>query len=216
MTQRHGGLPRACRDSGRQIRIFLAQTRPRTVIRGMRGLKVLLIALAAGASGWPVAGHGQSLAEAARREAARRKELERRGIKAKLIEAADPALIAPNGTLSTSKPAPAGAPLGSGEPSGRKSESLGSFRTKLEKLDREISRSDNRLRLLRSRLEAERRASDGLRRGSTPASLERLRQQIGELTLRLKQLREERSDTYRAGRRAGFLPGELEDRGIIP
>ena len=133
-----------------------------------------------------------------------------------VIEVEDPSLIAPNGNLSTSKPARIAASREQVEPAARMSGLLRSFQTRLHKLDREISRSDGRLELLRSRLSAERRASEGTRREASASSLERLRQQIGELELKLGQLREERADTYRAGRKAGFLPGELEDRGIIP
>lgn len=182
----------------------------------MKRLNVLLVAAAVAVSASLNAAYSQSLAEAARRESERRKELAQRGVKAKVIEVEDPALVAPKGNLSTSRPTPHEATRTPAEPSGRKSESLRSFQTKLQKLDREISNSDNRLELLRGRLEAGRRASQGSPRGSSASSLERLRQQIGDLELKLSQLREERSDTYHAGRKAGFLPGELEDRGIIP
>ena len=44
----------------------------------------------------------------------------------------------------------------------------------------------------------------------------RLQAEIDALQIKLKQLRDERFEVYEAGKRAGFLPGELEGKGIIP
>jgi len=43
-----------------------------------------------------------------------------------------------------------------------------------------------------------------------------MQDQILELQSKLKRLRQERLDIYEAGKKAGFLPGELDGKGIIP
>jgi hypothetical protein len=54
-------------------------------------------------------------------------------------------------------------------------------------------------------------------RGSNNTSArERLRVQIQELEAKLKHWRRERFETYESGRKAGFLPGELDGKGIVP
>jgi hypothetical protein len=42
-----------------------------------------------------------------------------------------------------------------------------------------------------------------------------MRWQILELEGKLAGLRRDRVDTFQAGRKAGYLPGELEGRGIV-
>ena len=44
----------------------------------------------------------------------------------------------------------------------------------------------------------------------------RLREQIEELEIKLKYMREERRENYEMGRKAGYLPGDLEGKGIVP
>jgi uncharacterized protein (UPF0335 family) len=43
-----------------------------------------------------------------------------------------------------------------------------------------------------------------------------LREEIEDLELKLKRLQQERSEVYAEGKKAGFLPGELSGKGIIP
>jgi hypothetical protein len=168
----------------------------------------------AAASGAP-----QSLAEAARREAERRQKLDQEGVREKKIEAADTARLAPGGAISTfspgSAPVAANLPPAKSEPRA----SLRSFQTRLQKLDRDIQQAEGQLKQLRARADAERWAPVRTLKGSKgldPSLIqEQLRRQIAELEGKLARLRLERGDTFFAGRKAGFLPGELENRGII-
>ena len=43
----------------------------------------------------------------------------------------------------------------------------------------------------------------------------KMRWQILELEGKLAGMRRDRIDTFQAGRKAGYLPGELEGRGIV-
>jgi len=47
-------------------------------------------------------------------------------------------------------------------------------------------------------------------------SEDRLRDEIQLLEKKIARLREQRRQSYDAGRRAGFLPGELEGRAAVP
>ena len=160
----------------------------------------------------------QSLADAARREAERRRELDRQGIAAKVIEG-DPGSLAPDGAVSTSSPGPR---FGSGEvrANAKSRDSPRSYRSALQKLDREIRTAEDRLTMLRERLQAERwalpKAGRASRSGGGAESRERMEQQIRELELRVKRLRQDRLATYDEGRRAGFQPGELDGKGRLP
>ena len=94
--------------------------------------------------------------------------------------------------------------------------SLRSFQTRLQKLDRDIEQAEAQLKQLKSRADAERWAPVKSPRGPDPAVAQaQLRRQIAELAGKLARLRTERADTFFAGRKAGFLPGELENRGIV-
>ena len=160
----------------------------------------------------------QSLAEVARKEAERRHKLDQQGIQEKRIEVANPADLAPGGAISTSSASPglAGASGPAQKPEPRAT--LRSFQTRLQKLDRDIQASEERLKLLRARAEAERWAiikTGKGSKGSGSSSPEQLRWQILELEGKLAQLRRERGDVYQAGKKAGYLPGELEGRGIV-
>jgi len=161
----------------------------------------------------------QSLAEAARIEAERRKNLEQRGVEGKVIlwkaaggqskvPAADPS-PAPNRRAAKRQPA-----------TGKSRASAASFRSSLQKLDREIGRGEDQLKLLQKRIAAERWAPPKTGRitssSQSGATLERLTWQLRELEVKLRRLRRERLETYDAGRKAGFLPGELDGKGIIP
>ena len=160
----------------------------------------------------------QSLAEVARKEAARRQKLEREGIQEKRIECRNPADLAPGGAISTSSGVPglagANAPAQKAEPR----PALRSFQTRLQKLDRDIQQAEERLKLLRARAEADRWAAARTGKGSKGSGsplADQLRWQILELESKLGQLRRERGDVFQAGKKAGYLPGELEGRGIV-
>lgn len=162
----------------------------------------------------------QSLADVAREEAERRRLLEQQGIEGKVIDG-DAKRLAPDGNLSIST-APESAPKNLPKQSvSRKSEpSLRVFRAKLEALDRAIQKGEERAQFLQARLNAERWAPPKVgrisRRVNTADLQSRLQQQLEELQIKLKHLRQERAETYDAGKKAGFLPGELEGKGIVP
>jgi len=160
----------------------------------------------------------QSLAEVARKEAERRQRLDQQGIQEKRIEIANPADLAPGGAISTSAGfsglARPSAPAQKAEPRA----TLRSFQTRLQKLDRDIRASEDRLKLLRTRAETERRSAIRTGKGSKgsgSSSPDQLRWQILELEGKLAQERQERDDVFQAGKKAGYLPGELEGRGIV-
>ena len=180
-------------------------------------LAIPLVVVISGAAAPPDA--GQSLAEAARREAERRQKLDREGVQEKRIEAADLARLAPGGAISTFAPGSGPAPA---SPSAAKPEpraSLRSFQTRLQKLDRDILQAEDQLKQLKARADAERWAPVKVLKGSArsdpAAARAQLRRQIAELEVKLARLRVERGDTLFAGRKAGYLPGELENRGIV-
>lgn len=158
----------------------------------------------------------QSLADFAREEAARRKRLEQEGIEAKVItEAAEDS----QGNLSTSEERPRQS-SNSAKSVSKSESSVSSFRRAIQKLDRRIRQEENRLKLRRARLQSLHRESR--KKGEAPGSgkgadaQSRLTEEIEELEMNLKQLRRERAEVYDEGRKAGFLPGELDGKGIIP
>lgn len=155
----------------------------------------------------------QSLADVAREEAERRKRLEDQGVEAKVIEEI-PAESAKHGNLSTSTvPASKGSkkPPGASAPANGKP--LRSYRTSLQKLDQAIRQHESRLEARRKQLQSERRKPND---GKESKVQEKLREEIESLETKLSQLRRERSETYDEGKKAGFLPGELDGKGIIP
>ncbi len=161
----------------------------------------------------------QSLAEVARKEAERRQKIDEQGIRVKRIESADLQTIAPGGTISISfpesRPASSNTPVAKAEPR----PTLRSFQTRLQKSDRDIRQDEEKLKLLRARADAERwagtKTSKGSRGSGSAAAQDPLRWQILELEAKLAGLRRDRGDTFQAGRKAGYLPGELEGRGIV-
>jgi hypothetical protein len=180
---------------------------------------LLLSVLPALSSG--AAGDSQTLAEAALREAERRQKLDQQGVLAKRIEATDPGLLAPGGAISTFSPGP-GLALPLPTAATQKTEpraSLRSFQTRLQKLDRDIRQTEERIKLLRARADAERwtsiKTGKGSRGSAISSAAEQLRWQISELELKLADWRRERSDVFQAGRKAGYLPGELDGRGTL-
>ncbi len=93
------------------------------------------------------------------------------------------------------------------------------LRATLQKLDREILRGEERLTLLRARMESARwqLPKVGKISRSNNASLsERLRVQIQDLEAKVRQWRRERYETYDVGRKAGYLPGELDGKAVTP
>ena len=161
----------------------------------------------------------QSLAEVARREAERRRELDRQGVEAKVIDG-DPAQLAPNGNLSTSSSVPRTRAPGDRTSEARRSGTPRSYRTRIQRLDREIRSREERVAALQERLRKERWALPKVgrlsRSSGSATSQERLQTQIKDLDSKLKQLKRERREVYDEGRRAGFHPGELDGKGLTP
>ena len=163
----------------------------------------------------------QSLADLARQEAERRKALAEQGVQEKVIEA-NTQNLARDGNLTTSPAAETGLSEKSKPATQNKSQSPSakSYRSALQKLDRSISKAEERLQLLRLRLHEERWALPKVgrvsRRSGTEDSQKRIQAEMEDLEIQLKQLRKERAGIYDEGRKAGFLPGELDGKGIIP
>jgi hypothetical protein len=161
----------------------------------------------------------QSLADLARAEAERRKQIERQGIPAKRIESFGRLPEVSRGAVSTSNPAfrPAAAAGAAAKTEPRPA--LRTFQSRLQKLDGEIAKAEDRIKLLRAKADAARWApmkiTKGSQGGASASNQDQLHWQILELEGKIAALRRERSDVFQAGRRAGYLPGELEGRGIL-
>jgi hypothetical protein len=157
----------------------------------------------------------QSLADVAREEAERRKALDQQGIEAKVIESI-PQSDGGRLTLSNGPPQP----KSKESPVAKEKAQLPKTRDELQRLDRSIRQMQDRLELLRARLQSVRWAIPKTGKMSGQADTEktqnRLRQEIERLEKKLVQLQQERADAYDRGRKAGFLPGELTGKGIIP
>jgi chromosome segregation ATPase len=162
----------------------------------------------------------QSLVDVAQKEAERRRLLEEQGIEGKVI-VGNGTHLAPNGNITTSTGPPL-APVKKNEKSDspKNRASVRSYQTSLKKLDREIRQTEERLASRRERLQAEKWAplkiGRSASRSRTKNSQNQLQKEIDELQIKLRRLREERFEVYEAGKKAGFLPGELEGKGIIP
>jgi DNA repair exonuclease SbcCD ATPase subunit len=161
----------------------------------------------------------QSLADVARQEAERRRSLDQQGIEAKVIDN-----VPPNsgGTLAVSSdvPHPVSPRASKGAAASKGKSSVDGIRTALQKLDRGIQQTKERLESRRTRLQSERWKNPKTVRASSVSDPEksqaRLKQEIEELERKLEQLQQERREVYDRGKRAGFLPGELTGKGIIP
>jgi hypothetical protein len=158
----------------------------------------------------------QSLTDIAQEEAKRRQLLEQQGIEGKVVDGnALPSVAAEN-------PAKAKAPSekpkkdSSESSSSKKRASVQKYRAALQKLDRQIRQDEDRLALAQVRLKESRWTlpkSGRLLAGNRTADAEaRLQKEIDEWQMKLKELRREREETYEEGRKAGFLPGELEGK----
>jgi seryl-tRNA synthetase len=162
----------------------------------------------------------QSLADLARKEAERRKLLEQQGIEGIVIDSdRDLKRLAAKGSLSLSTQTSQKQPSKQTAPP-KSQKSLSAIHTKLEKLDNSIGEIEERIRALQERMRSERWAlpKTGRISKNTGAddSQNRLQRQIDELQMKLKSFRQERAKTYEAGKKDGFLPGELEGKGIVP
>ncbi|MBN1568845.1 MAG: hypothetical protein JXA73_13435 [Acidobacteria bacterium] len=158
----------------------------------------------------------QSLVDVAREEAERRRLLEQQGIKGRVIEG-NGTSTAPSGNITTSiGPSYEPEKTSARSDSSKNQASLRRYQATLKKLDREIQKTEDRLASKRARLQKEKWAPVKLGRssgsGKSGNSQSQLQSQIDELQLKLKQLRDERYDVWESGKKAGFLPGELEGR----
>lgn len=161
-----------------------------------------------------------SLAEAARTEAARREKIRRLGIEETVIEG-NGSCYSGEGNVTLFDPPVTEEPGGTsaGSPSKDRG-SLSRIRSQLQKLDRSIRQEETRLEKLQDRIGELRR--DNLRISNLskiPANEESKRktlEQIEDLEDKLRMLKRERAEIYDNGRKEGFLPGELQGRGIIP
>ena len=162
----------------------------------------------------------QSLADIARMEAARRQTIEEQGLEEKILnlsgtdEQKQEAARPQTQSQSSSKTKTQNQGADSSE---RTRNSLQRYRSGLQKLDKDIRREELALESKQRRLETARHAPPQISRtitGRNPAAetIQRLEADIKDIRAKLKNLRNERADLYDEGRRAGFLPGELEGR----
>jgi hypothetical protein len=157
----------------------------------------------------------QSLADVAREEAERRSAMDRQGVEAKVIDSI-PQNENGNMTLSTGPLSPK---LKEPPPAKDKA-SVHKISGDLQRLDRKIRQTQDRLELRRVRLQTERWAIPKTGKvsghGDTERTQNRLLQEIVQLQKSLEQLQQERRDLYDRGLKAGYLPGELTGKGITP
>jgi hypothetical protein len=162
----------------------------------------------------------QSLADVARKEAERRKQIDEQGIEVKVIQRNGPP--ASEGNMVRAK-SPRSAPLQNETSSGARGErrSSKSYRSAIQKLDGEIRQDEMLLESLRTRMQSEKWALPKVGRISKNSSTSadnqaKLQNQIEELQIKLDRARRERLETYQDGKKSGYLPGELDGKGIIP
>jgi hypothetical protein len=161
----------------------------------------------------------QSLADVAREEAERRKQIDQQGIEVKVFESNNSLASKGNQTTSTS-PRPVSLQNETSSDSRKNRATLKSYRSALQKLDRAIRQDETQLELLRTRLRSEKWALPKVGRISrnSPAAdnQAKLQSQIEALQIKLEQARQERMEIYQAGKKDGYLPGELDGKGTIP
>jgi hypothetical protein len=183
----------------------------RAVRKGVKATHGMLVAILCV---FPVG--SQSLAELARREAERRKALHDQGIAGKVIESHQVPANSSEGRLAVSDQTPAMSKSSPAKSPG----SVAAYRNRLQSLDGQIRRTEEQARLLQARLAEERWAPPKVGKvgkgQKNPSSLEDVKWKIRELESNLGRLRKERLEIYERGRKAGFLPGELEGKGITP
>jgi hypothetical protein len=158
--------------------------------------------------------------DVAREEAERRRHLEEQGIEARVINgnASGPAH---HGNITTStEPDQKPQEFPSHSSSAKSRKSAQAYRAALQKLDRAIQQNEARLTSKRASLQAEKwqnpKSWKVSNRTRTQDQQLQLQSEIAELQIKLRQLRDERFEVYEAGKKAGFLPGELEGKGIVP
>jgi hypothetical protein len=163
----------------------------------------------------------QSLSDVARKETERRRLVDLQGVEVKVIEI-DSGQRAVDGN-QTQRKVPSAASIKDSSYSSNASKDKGSalnYRSVLQKLDKAILQEERRLEAKRERLQSVRRApiriSSRIDSNQTSNNLLRLQSEIEDIEEKLKQLREERMEKYEEGIKAGFLPGELDGRGIMP
>ena len=169
---------------------------------------------------WLMALNMQSLADIARDEAERRNRLDEQGIVAKVIDG-NASGSGRQANLTTSSEPDIKAKEAPVPPRSEKgSSSARTYRSALQKLDRAIQKTELRLKSVRARMQAAKQADSkslGVPgRGGKREQQSQLQIEIDELQIELKQLRQERLEIYDSGRKAGFMPGELEGKGIVP
>lgn len=180
-------------------------------------LTAMLFCLSAASA--PAAGE-QSLADAARTEAVRREKIRQQGLEETIIEGNGGCYSGEGNVTLFDPPRTGKTETQAKETSVKDRGSLNRIRSQLQKLDRNIRQEEARLKKLQDRIGALR--SDSYRISSLskiPANEESKRktlEEIDELEDKLRLLKRERAEIYDNGRRAGFLPGELQGRGILP
>ena len=162
----------------------------------------------------------QSLSDVAREEAERRRLLEQQGVEAKVIER-DSRQRAADGTIKQEKvPSSPSTKASHSSTTNINRDSNRNYRGALQKLDKAILQEERRLEVKRERLQSARsappRISSRAVGNQTSNSLARMQSEIEDIGEKLKQLRQERMEKYEEGLKAGFLPGELDGKGIIP
>jgi len=159
----------------------------------------------------------QSLADVARQEAQRRKQLQEQGVEGKVITG-NIIDTASKGSLTTFEPHASIKSDSQSAPELERDHQAGrKFAAQLQKLAGEIREAEEKLNNLRQRAMQQRWAVLGSRKvsGNTDV-VTRLEAEISELEKKLKKLRQQRLKVYEAGRKSGYLPGELEGKGIVP
>jgi hypothetical protein len=162
----------------------------------------------------------QSLADVARREAERRLLLEQQGVEAKVIERDSGQRVTDEMIKHEKAPSSASARASVLLKTNKNGGSTRNYRSVVQRLDKAILKEERRLEVKRERLQSARsappRISGRAAGNQTSNSLARIQSEIEDIEDKLKQLRQERRDEYEEGLKAGFLPGELDGKGIIP
>ncbi len=162
----------------------------------------------------------QSLVDVAREEAERRRQLEQQGVHGKVIEGNGLKGTAVEGNVTTSTERPVMPAKSSGRADDAKAQaSLRRYQTAIKKLDREIQQTETKLDSLQDRLQSEKWQNPKSGRSSSRSRARdstRLQAQMEKLQAKLKQLRDERFEVFEAGKKMGFLPGDLDGRGLMP
>jgi hypothetical protein len=163
----------------------------------------------------------QSLSDVAREEAERRRLLDQQGVEAKVIERDSGQRAADKDLTQKKVPSPIPVKVYVSSNKNKDRGSARNYRNALQKLDRAILREEGRLEVKRERLQSMRGSpprisTSRLDRNQTSNNITRLQSDIEDMEEKLNQLRQERADKYEEGLKAGFLPGELDGKGVMP